>query len=244
MPQLMHKTATELKKTASHFGYSAKTLDALDGSEYTLAGVTLDLSSSVHSYRDELENAYKEIISTCRAHPLAHQVMVRTTTFSDTVTEMHGFVGLGDIMEDKVDLQPCGMTALYDAGLDTLEAMEAYGKQLAEMDYLVNGVAFIVTDGGDNRSRGSAAQIKKLVEQIRINEHLESVKVILVGVGDQGSVRGYLDRFKDEAGIDQFIWIDDTSAAALSKLANFISRSISAASVNLGTGGESIDLTV
>ncbi len=77
-----------------------------------------------------------------------------------------------------------------------------------------------------------------------MSENLESIKVILIGVGDSGRVQTYLDTLKNDAGLDQFVWVGNADAKALAKMADFVSRSISSSSQALGTGGASKNLTV
>jgi hypothetical protein len=48
-----------------------------------------------------------------------------------------------------------------------------------------------------------------------------------------------LDNFKKEAELDEFIDIGSATKSSLSKLANFVSQSISSQSQALGSGGTS-----
>ena len=70
-----------------------------------------------------------------------------------------------------------------------------------------------------------------------------SRSTVLVGVGDEQRVKQYLETFKDEVGIDQFVWIGDATPAKLAKLGNFVSQSISSTSQALGTGAPSQEIT-
>ena len=72
-------------------------------------------------------------------------------------------------------------------------------------------------------------------------EALESTMSVLigVGVGDYADVSNYLDEFKKEAGLGQYIEIKNANDKTLAKLADFISKSVSSQSTALGSGSMS-----
>jgi hypothetical protein len=72
-------------------------------------------------------------------------------------------------------------------------------------------------------------------------EATESMVSILIGVGVAGyaEVAAELKRFKAEAEITQYVETQDANAKTLAMLAEFVSKSISAQSASLGTGGPS-----
>ena len=241
----MGKADTTVLQTVSNFGFTAQRPETLGASEYTIVGIAKDCSGSVSSFSSDLVKAYKDIIGSCRKNPRAENLLVRAATFNEDLKEVHGFQGLDTIDENSFTISCGGGTALFDATLEGIESIATYGKTLNGMDYLVNGVLFVVTDGDDNGSRvGNPAKIKAALDKVRKSETLESLKVILIGVGDQTSVQTYLDTFHKDAGFDQFVWIGNADARSLAKLAEFVSRSISSSSQALGTGGPSQNLTV
>ncbi len=241
----MGQADTTVLQTVSNFGFTAQRPDTLGASEYTIVSIAVDNSGSVSGFARDLEKAYKDIIGSCRKNPRAENLLIRAASFNDSLNEIHGFQGLDTIDENAVSFNPGGSTILFDSVLEGAEALGAYGKQLSDMDYLVNAVLFVVTDGDDQGSRiGNPAKIKAAIEKIKRQETLESLKVILIGVGTQSSVQHYLDTLKNDAGLDQFVWVGNADAKALAKLAAFVSKSISSSSQALGTGGPSQNLTV
>ncbi len=241
----MGKADTEVLQTVSNFGFTAQRVDTLGASEYTIVSIAMDVSGSVGGFKNDLEKAYRDVIGSCRKNPRAENLLVRGTSFNDSLNELHGFQGLDTIDEAKTVFFPGGGTALFDSALEGVESIATYGKQLSDMDYLVNGVLFIVTDGDDNASRtANPSKIKDALDKIRASESLESLKVILIGVGNQVTVKNYLDALHKDAGLDQFVWIGSADAKSLAKLADFVSRSISSSSQALGTKGPSQNLTV
>ena len=73
-------------------------------------------------------------------------------------------------------------------------------------------------------------------------ESLESLRTVLVGI-NATQCRNVLETFQADAGIDQYVDVDEATPQKLAKLADFVSRSISAQSQSLGTGGPSRSLT-
>jgi hypothetical protein len=66
---------------------------------------------------------------------------------------------------------------------------------------------------------------------------------ILVGVNvNDPQVSQCLKDLKDQAGFTQYVELKDATASSLAKLADFVSKSISAQSQALGTGGPSQSL--
>lgn len=245
MPKLMGQADTTVQKTVSKFGFSAQRPETLGASEYTIVNIAVDVSGSVSGFKAELEKAYRDIIGACRKNPRAENLLVRGAMFNDSLSEIHGFQTLDTIDEKSTQFSPGGGTALFDSALEGIEAVGQYGKQLNDMEYLVNGVLFYVTDGDDNGSKvANPTKIKNAIEKLRKAETLESVKVILIGVGNAADVQAYLDTLKNDAALDQFVWIGNADAKSLAKLASFVSRSISSSSNALGTGGPSQNLTI
>lgn len=230
----------------STYGYSAISLDdeRIGATEYTLVTIVVDVSGSVSSYKTDMENAIKEIVESCRKSPRKDNLMIRIVTFDDDMSEMHGFKLLVDCNPD--DYTNCltigGMTALFDASNNAIAATNDYAKKLGDNEFDANAIVVILTDGMDNRSNeATASTVKQTLEASVKEESLESMLSILVGVGvgDYDGVQQYLDDFKDQAGITQYVGIAAANSSTIAKLAKFISQSISAQSQALGTGGVS-----
>lgn len=242
----MNQSASIVGATVSNFGFTTKRNDELTASEYTLADLEIDLSPSTAAFRAELEKALATVVDSLAKSPRSENMLVRVQAFDENLHEIHGFINLSDIKAGDYDLD-ChgGGTALFDAALCGVEAVAAYGKHLDELEYAVNAVVFIVTDGQNNSSR-KARDPKKVgaaINKAKKAENLESIKTVLIGVGDEQDTRTYLEDFQKEAGIDQFVWVGKATANSIAKLANFISKSVSSASQSLGTGGPSANLT-
>lgn len=242
MPRLSDDdTNMESFQTPGSYAFSGQRVLDLGATEYTLASLIIDTSGSVGSFVTELENCAAEIIKACRLSPRADNMMMRVTSFNSNLQEINGFKSLNQINPDdfKNKLHPAGSTALHDATVEGLEAMLTYAKNMTDHDFSVNGILVVLTDGEDNVSIKSALDVSKVFANAIHGEKLESLQSILIGVNSSRGLTIYLDTFHKTAGFNQFVAIDQANQKTLAKAANFISKSISAQSQSLGTGGPS-----
>jgi uncharacterized protein YegL len=234
------------KHKTGHFGFSATKLDKLGATEYTLVTIIADKSGSTSAFTKEMESALKEVIRACQHSPRADNLMIRFVTFENDYKEVHGFKLLEQCNLDDYNDSLCagGQTALYDATLNGVEALNNYGKQLLDQDFAVNGILFVLTDGMDNHSKFGTNQVKQALQKAVAGENLESLVSILIAVNivdSQASVE--LDKFNKEVGFTQFIELKDASKSTLAKLAKFVSKSISSQSQALNSGAPSPSVT-
>jgi len=240
------KTLDQFALPTGTYGYSAISLDdeRIGATEYTLVTIAVDVSGSVDAFKTEMEEAIKEIVDSCNKSPRSDNLMIRIVTFDDNMEELHGFKLLADC--DKNDYINClrigGLTALFDAANNAIGATNDYAKKLSDNEFDANAIVVILTDGCDNASNEATTKDVKATLQASVREEsLESMLSILVGVGVGGyaGVQDALNKFKNEAGITQYVEIADANSSTLAKLAKFVSQSISAQSQALGTGGPS-----
>jgi uncharacterized protein YegL len=222
----------------SHFQFSAIRPDKLGACEYTLVTMVVDVSSSVQIFSQELLQSIKAVIAACQRSPRADNLMVRLLLFNDQRTEIHGFVPLNQIDPTTYKPLQCqGATALYDAVYDAIGATLVYAKNLFDQDFDVNAAVYIITDGEDNRSGMTPEMIARQMQEALRREYLQSLISVLVGVNTaSGTSAGYLQLFKDEAKLTQFIDIANANATTLAKLAAFVDKSICVQSQTLGQG--------
>lgn len=232
-------------KVNNGYQFSGQRIGALGASEFTLAALVVDKSGSVASFKPELEKCMGSAVDALRKSPRADNLMLRTTAFHQNLEELHGFKTLTNVNPDDYNniLKCGGSTALYDGCNDGLVSLVTYGREMVKQDFTVNGILIVLTDGDDNASISIPATVRKAMEDAVRNETLESLVSILVGVNANGSLRTYLDAFHKDAGFSQFESLDNADAKTLARLSNFISKSVSAQSQALGTGGPSRSLS-
>ena len=241
MPRIGEDLETHALPTGS-FGYSAARMDDLGATEYTLVTLVVDTSGSVAAFKPEMESCIREVVQACKLSPRADNLMVRLVTFADSMDEFHGYKLLEQCNLD--DYQNClvvgGVTALFDASENAILASSDYAQKLVDNDFQVNGIVVIVTDGCDNDSAGTADSVQAALAGALKSEVLKSLVSILIGVNIQDpQVSAELKAFNQHAGISRYEEIAKADAKTLAKLAEFISKSISAQSQALGTGGAS-----
>lgn len=246
MPRLNDPNLVTHTLPTGNFGFSAQRIDDLGATEYTLCTLVVDDSSSVSPFLKEMTDCVRSAVNACKYSPRADYLMIRTLTFNSNLNEYHGFKMLSDVKLSDYDklLGSGGTTALFDASENAVAATSTYGNQLISNDFNVNGIIIIITDGADCASIGTPLSVKKALQAAMSSENLESLKTILVGVNvsDPGLSK-LLQNFKTDAGIDQYIEIGKADVSSLAKLADWVSKSISAQSQSLGTGGPSQSLS-
>ena len=233
----------ETLTAGSNYRFSATKLNKLGAAEYTLATMVIDTSGSVASFAAALEQAVKTIFKAMSKSPRVDNLLLRLTQFNDNLAESHGFKLLSTIKEADYDnvLKLGGMTALFDATDEAIQATSTYGKQLTASNFLVNAIIVIVTDGQSNTGGiFDPAKIKQSLEIARKSENLESITTILVGVtNDNTNLDAYLQAFMTEGGLSQYVSIGSATPGKIAKLAQFVSQSISSTSAALGSGAPS-----
>ena len=246
MPRLNNIDMENKKLPTGSYGYSAVKLDSLGASEYTIVTLAVDVSGSVAGYKSQLESTIREVVNACKLSPRADNLMIRLVTFNNVLEEVHGYKLLEQCNLDdyKNFLRVGGSTALFDASENAIQASANYGKSLLANDFSVNGIVVVVTDGEDNVSAVNMNSVKSALEKIVKEECMESLVSILIGVGVSGTTSSYLSDLHKTVGFTQYVSIGDANAKNLAKLAEFISKSISAQSQSLGTGGPSVPISL
>lgn len=239
----MENILEQLQLPTGSYGYTAMSLEdeRIGATEYTLVTIVVDVSGSVDRFRDELQSAIQEIVRSCDKSPKKDNLMIRLLSFNTSIQEIHGFKLLADC--DANDYVGCldigGRTSLYDASLNAIEATIDYAVRLGDNDFDANAIVIVITDGEDNASTNASPQdIQNVLAGVVKEESLESLITILVGI----ETAQELDYFFNNSGFSDFIKIDDANEKTMSRLAQFVSKSISAQSQALGTGSASQSL--
>jgi len=242
MPRIANNTEMETGNIGSGFSYKGARIENLGATEYTLVTIALDVTGSTEKFAAELRLALITAVESCQKSPRSDNLLLRVITFSTSVggvNELHGFKPLSEIDPNAYpQFAPDGMTPLYDAVYSSVGAMVEYGQKLVENDFLCNGIAFIITDGYDNRSSTTPKMIREKIIDARQGEKLESLVTVLIGINAK-EYRDYLNRLQSDAGLDQFIDAGEATKGKLAKLAEFVTQSVSSQSQAVGTGGPS-----
>lgn len=248
MPRLTTADNVETHRIAGNFTFQGTRIENLGATEYTLVTIAVDETGSVSPFADRLREALVAAVESCKKSPRSDNILVRVLAFSnahpDGVDELHGFKPLAEIdTAGYRDLNPGGGTPLCDACYSAIGAMNVYGRQLADQDFGVNGIGFVITDGGENASNATMAMVKDEAAKAVTGEVLESMITVLVGINASGCASLLAD-FQRDAGMTHFIDAGDATPRKLAKLADFVSRSVSSQSQALGSGSPSQGIAV
>jgi hypothetical protein len=239
MPRLNDIDMEQHQLTGS-YGYSAIGLNKLGASEYTLATLICDVSSSVSRYRDGLEHMFQAVVEALAnpRNPRVDNLLLRAITFADNVSEVHGFKLISECKpSDYQNILTCGgMTALFDATENGIDAEVDFGLTLTQQDYAVNGAVYIITDGGNNRGASSPAGVVRALNRVYSEEALESIVSVLIGLNTTPELNQYLEAFQRDAGLTHYKGFKEVTPQVLRDLTGLMSTSISSQSQALGTG--------
>ncbi|HEX8853383.1 MAG TPA: vWA domain-containing protein, partial [Pyrinomonadaceae bacterium] len=233
MPILNDASLDQVTLPNSHYGYSATRLEELGATEYTVVTVACDVSGSTAAFIFDMEAAIMRIVQACKSSPRADNLLLRLVAFDDNLAELHGFKLLENcnLADYGGVLRAGGSTALYDASENAVSSTIDYGRQLLAGDFSANAILFVITDGMDNASRLPAGKVKAALAKAVISEALESMVSVLIGVNVQDpQAANFLRQFHADAGFTQYVELDKADAKTLARLAEFVSRSISAQS--------------
>jgi len=239
-----------LSLPGSNYVYTMTPKDKLTSAEYTLVSITVDVSGSVQSFKQELEDCLKQMVDACKLSPRADNLLLRIVKFGKTSVEHHGFKLLSEINLDDYNnfynsYNGIRTTSLYDSNVDCLDALADSGKKLTDDDYLVNVIHVCITDGVDfDGSTYSAKDVGVKQENLTKGEIVESAISILVKVNVTDShCSDQLNKFQIDGKFTQIVDAGNANSKNLAKLASFISKSVSSQSKALGSGTASKALT-
>lgn len=141
-------------------------------------GVVLDVSASIRNKLAEARQTIGEFLGL--SLPGDEFFLV---TFRDQPEIVHGFTTKPeDIEADLATVQPSGWTALYDAMVLAINHMKQAGRS--------RRVLLVLTDGGDNNSRYSQAEVKNLIREA-------NVRILSISVQSHSPI---LDKLAAESG--------------------------------------------
>lgn len=250
--QAVNQQIVKIPNTTMQYSMTSLQDLAQNASDYTLGLIACDVSPSVEAFRAQIESALKTAVKGCTHSPRVNNMLLRVTTFSNRVKELHGWKLMPNIKpDDYTDAIKIGSsTVLYDAADEGLSVIGDTAAQMVKARFGVNGVFYIITDGEDVSSSKGVHHVRAAIQKIKQEENLESLVTILIGVIDDNpkdqyaqqradAVRQYLANFQKEAGIDKFETIGNLTESNAAKLGGFISKSLSSTAMARGTGGPS-----
>jgi uncharacterized protein YegL len=201
--------------------------DEIQVEETINAVFVVDISPSIESYVNDLNNAFNDFTATMQKSHVAEQLLVSLVEFNEKVSIKSGFQPIKQI--PVMQFQPSGKgTALYQATYQALHLATDYRNNLEASGVVAKTLIFIITDGMDNSSSVSASKVKKTLQDILQKEqNAFSFTTILFGVGSAAE----FSKAQKDMGIQHLAKVG-TTGAEIRKMINFISQSITNTSQN------------
>lgn len=231
------------------FQYSNIGIEKLMATSYTLGTLVVDCTGSLQGREADLEGIMQKIVEKLQNEDTAQSILWRVVIFNSYigVKEIHGFKLLQDInpASDYDGIECEDMTPLYDAVGSSIEATLVEAARLWDEEYGVNAISVFITDGDDNRSTLTSSDIKEKTDMAIKGEKIESFRTILVGVTTitntlwADHVSKKLSEFHVEAGLTEYIDLEDFNEDAIKKIILQVSSLTSDTSKQLGSGGPS-----
>lgn len=162
-------------------GTQGASYETLGGDKAFLFVPVLDMTGSMSNFRRDVIEAYNKMLAALKGSKQADAILMSSWTFNVRSYLLHGYTPLEFVPPlDEHTYRPDDQTALYDAVLDAITGVVAYGQALRNQGARTKITLVVFTDGYDNASRNSASRARKVVEDLLA---LEMYTFALVGFG-------------------------------------------------------------
>ncbi len=182
----------------------------------------IDMTGSMEAFRQEVIHAYNGMLQALKDSKQADAILMSSWTFNTDSYLLHGYTPLEYVPElERHIYQPTEQTALYDAILDAITGVVAYGQELRNAGARTRITLVIFTDGHDNASHHSARQVRKVIEDLLISE---MYTFALIGFGS-----GFAQKIAKDLGIPN-VMEARADAEEIRRAVSVVSRSVIRAS--------------
>lgn len=238
-------------QTNAGFGFSMTGTKKLNEMTYTLALILLDTTGSVSGEESEIKRMLEQIVADGKSAGWGKRVLLAAYEFNTIVgvREIFGFDLPLALDLSNINIRTNGATNLIDAIGVCLDILEQAGTTMVSADYIINLLLPCVTDGEDNASSMSAAELRTKSERLRKHEKFDSLKTILIGLRTAQraqdsrysgkTVEEVLRQLAQDANFDQYESAAQVKDGTYGRIGGFISQSVSSASQSLGSGSPS-----
>lgn len=224
-------TTAENKSTSDNdidydFDFGNYNPEDVDQEDTINAVFAIDVSSSVSGYVSELNDGINEFVAEMQKSHIADKLFASIVKFNSNVEVETGFQPIKNLPSD-IDFTPSvgGMTALYEGTNVALTNALDYREGLENAGVNCKTLLFVITDGDDNSSNCTAADVKKQIDDLMKEErNFASFEAILFGIGN--GMQTYFEKAAKEMGIKHVATISDSAKDIRSMIA-FISSSVS-----------------
>lgn len=205
--------------------------EVLGGDKAFLFVPVLDMTGSMSGFCRDVIEAYNNMLTALKGSKQAEQILMSSWTFNTLSYLVHGYTPLEFVpLLDENIYHPEDQTALYDAVLDAITGVVAYGQDLRNQGARTKITVVVFTDGADNASKHTAKKVRKVVEELLA---LEMYTFALVGFGG-----GFARQVAQEIGFPNVLEASADASAIRSAL-EVVSSSLIRASQTMVTATNS-----
>lgn len=164
-------------------GAQGVSYEALGGDKAMLFVPVLDMTGSMEQFRRDVIEAYNMMLKVLKGSSQVDQMLLSAWTFNTASYLLHGYTPVEFAPElDKRSYRPNDQTALYDAVLDAITGVVAYGQELRNQGARTRITLVVFTDGGDNASRHTANHVRTVVADL-LKQEIYTFALVGFGTG-------------------------------------------------------------
>ncbi len=179
-------------------GTQGASFETLGGDKAFLFVPVLDMTGSMIAFRQDVIEAYNHMLAALKGSKQADQILMSSWTFNVKSHLLHGYTPLEFVPQlANRTYDPNDQTALYDAILDAIVGVVAYGQELRNQGARTKITLVVFTDGHDNASTNTAKMVRKVIEELL---NLEIYTFALVGFGG-----GFAKQLAKDIGIPNIL---------------------------------------
>jgi len=208
-------------------GTQGASYETLGGDKAFLFVPVLDMTGSMSHFRQDVIEAYNNMLAALKGSKQADSILMSSWTFNVRSYLLHGYTPLEFVpLLDEYTYRPDDQTALYDAVLDAITGVVAYGQTLRNQGARIRITLVVFTDGHDNASRNSASRVRRVVEDLLA---MEMYTFALVAFG--GS---FANQVAQDIGFPN-VFEADADASSIRRTLELVSNSVIRASQTIIT---------
>lgn len=194
-------------------------VDDLNTDDVTLVVIVMDESASMNKVRNDVIDAVNQMTRALNDSKAADSILMSAWTFSNSPKLLFGYTPVDQVKDlTEKDYKPSGATALYDATLDGLTGIVAYGQDLRNNGIRTRAIVVAISDGADNVSQQTAHNVKTVADDLIKQEFYT---LAYIGMGREASFK----KIADSMGFPEVLTINNTASEVRNAL-NMVSASI------------------
>lgn len=160
-------------------------IDDLNTDDVTLLVTIIDQSGSMGGVRTAVIDAFNQMTRALHDSKACDSILMSCWTFDTQPNLLFGYTPIDHVPDlTMATYTPTGSTALYDAALDGLTGIVAYGQELRNGGIRTRCIVVVISDGEDNASGHTAASVKTVVQDLLKQEYYT---LAFVGFGNSAT---------------------------------------------------------